>query len=59
MSEVIKKNDKSSDLTTTLPIINNYEFLADNQSMLDLELRYGFKLGEYNLLVPESIEYNE
>jgi chemotaxis signal transduction protein len=56
MSEVIKQNDKSSDLTTNLPVINNYEFLTEDQSRLDLELRYGFKLGEYSLLVPESIE---
>jgi chemotaxis signal transduction protein len=56
MSEVIEQYDDSSDLTVGLPVINNYELLAEDQSIFDTELRYGVKLGGYNLLVPASIE---
>ncbi|MEE9425222.1 MAG: chemotaxis protein CheW [Methylococcales bacterium] len=51
MSEVIEPNVDSSNLIADFPAIN-----TDVKSLVDLNLRYGIKLGGYSLLVPESIE---
>ncbi len=57
MSEAIQRNDESSGLTNDLPVMINPEVVVtENKSTVDLELRYGIKLGGYGLLVPKSME---
>ncbi len=56
MSEVLEQNDEYSDLTADLPVSIDSEVVVEDGSIADLNLRYGIKLGEYGLLVPEETE---
>ncbi|MEE9413375.1 MAG: chemotaxis protein CheW [Methylococcales bacterium] len=56
MSEVLERNDEASDLIADLPVSIDSEVVLEDESIADLDLRYGFKSGGYGLLIPEASE---
>lgn len=56
MSEVMLQADTTSELSNGEMLSMSPRPKAEAVAMLDLEFRYGFKLGGYGLLIPESVQ---
>ncbi len=54
MSEVIELKNEFSGLNSNQAV--NSDAKDETRFVMDLVLRYGFTIGEYNLLIPEGIE---